>query len=55
MRVKEKTKRRQRKVKTVKSKMRYTVLRVTELRILPEGQQETPAEREEEQGVVDRL
>lgn len=33
MRVKEKTKRRQRRVKTVKSKHRYTVLRIKELRI----------------------
>jgi large subunit ribosomal protein L21 len=33
MRVKEKTKRRQRRVKTVKSKHRYTVLRITEVRI----------------------
>ncbi|KAI9880312.1 MAG: hypothetical protein M1830_004191 [Pleopsidium flavum] len=33
MRIKEKTKRRQRKVKTVKSKMRFTVLRVVELRV----------------------
>lgn len=33
MRIKEKTKRRNRKVKTVKSKHRYTVLRISELRI----------------------
>lgn len=33
MRTKEKTKRRNRKVKTVRSKHRYTVLRVSELRI----------------------
>ena len=33
MRVKEKTKRRQRRVKRVKSKMRYTVLRVSEVRV----------------------
>ncbi|KAM0794650.1 ribosomal protein L21-like protein, partial [Usnea florida] len=33
MRVVEKTKRRQRRVKRVKSKMRYTVLRVRELRV----------------------
>jgi len=33
MRVKEKTKRRQRRVKRVKSKLRFTVLRVTELRV----------------------
>lgn len=33
MRVKEKTKRRQRKVKTVKSKHRYTILKVKEVRI----------------------
>lgn len=33
MRTKEKTKRRNRKVKTVKSKHRYTVLRISELKI----------------------
>ncbi|MCJ1363497.1 hypothetical protein MMC16_002604 [Acarospora aff. strigata] len=33
MRVKEKTKRRQRRVKRVKSKMRFTVLRVAEVRV----------------------
>lgn len=33
MRLKEKTKRRQRKVKTVKSKHRFTVLKIKELRI----------------------
>lgn len=33
MRVKEKTKRRQRRVKRVKSKMRFTVLRVSEVRV----------------------
>lgn len=37
MRVVEKTRRRQRRVKTIKSKMRFTVLRVCELRVLPEG------------------
>jgi len=37
MRVVEKTKRRQRRVKRVRSKMRFTVLRVCELRVLPEG------------------
>ena len=40
MRVMEKTKRRQRKVKRVKSKMKYTVLRITELKILPQGVEE---------------
>ena len=35
MRFIEKTKRRQRHVKTVKSKGRFTVLRVCELRVLP--------------------
>jgi len=34
MRIKEKTKRRQRKVKTVKSKHPYTVLRIKELEVL---------------------
>jgi hypothetical protein len=33
MRIKEKTKRRQRRVKTVKSKHRYTVLRITDLKV----------------------
>lgn len=33
MRTKEKTKRRNRKVKTVKSKLRYTVVRISELKI----------------------
>lgn len=33
MRVKEKTKRRQRRIKRVKSKLRYTVLRVSEVRV----------------------
>ena len=33
MRMKEKTKRRQRKVKTVKSKHRYTILKVKEVRV----------------------
>ncbi|KAH0565269.1 hypothetical protein GP486_001334 [Trichoglossum hirsutum] len=38
MRVKEKTKRRQRRVKTVRSKHRFTVLKISELKIhLPEG------------------
>jgi large subunit ribosomal protein L21 len=34
MRIKEKTKRRNRKVKTVKSKHRYTVLRISELNVV---------------------
>lgn len=33
LRIKEKTKRRQRRVKSVKSKHRYTVLRIKELRV----------------------
>lgn len=33
MRIKEKTKRRNRKVKTVRSKMRFTVLRVMDVRV----------------------
>lgn len=37
MRVVEKTKRRQRHVRTVKSKMRFTVLRVVEVRVCAEG------------------
>ena len=49
MRVIEKTKRRQRHVKTAKSKMRYTVVRCVELRIL------TEAEAEAESGRRDKL
>ncbi len=48
MRFVTKTKRRQRKVKTVKSKMRFTVLRVCELRVLPRGKGEEEVERVEE-------
>jgi len=33
LRIKEKTKRRQRRVKKVKSKHRYTILRVTDLKV----------------------
>ena len=53
MRVIKKTKRRQRKVKTVKSKMRYTILRITELKVLPEGEIESADEADEadEEGV----
>jgi hypothetical protein len=40
MRVKEKTKRRQRHVKTVKSKMRYTVVRCIELKVQTEAEAE---------------
>lgn len=40
MRVVKKTKRRQRHVKTVKSKMRFTILRCVELRILGDGKEE---------------
>lgn len=40
MRVMEKTKRRQRHIKRVKSKMRYTVVRCVELRILTEAEAE---------------
>ncbi len=39
MRVVEKTKRRQRRVKRVRSKMRFTVLRVKELRVLAGGRE----------------
>lgn len=38
MRVKEKTKRRQRRIKKVKSKHRYTVLRIKEVRIRAPGE-----------------
>ena len=47
MRVVEKTKRRQRKVKTVRSKMRFTILRVKELRVLA-TEEERRHERERE-------
>lgn len=40
MRVMEKTKRRQRHIKRVKSKMRYTVVRCVELRVLTEADAE---------------
>jgi large subunit ribosomal protein L21 len=46
MRVVEKKKRRQRRVTTVKSKMRFTILRVRELRVLSEGM------RGEESGTI---
>ncbi|KAI6893918.1 hypothetical protein KC318_g11757, partial [Hortaea werneckii] len=46
MRVKEKTKRRQRKVKHVKSKHRYTILRVKEVRV--KSLEEIEGENEEE-------
>ena len=47
MRVVEKTKRRQRKVKRATHKMRFTVLRVKELRVLA-GERERREERERE-------
>lgn len=48
MREKKKTKRRNRKVKTVKTKLRYTVLRISELKIkLPEEVEEEEAARVE--------
>ncbi|KAL9101145.1 MAG: hypothetical protein Q9163_003570 [Psora crenata] len=56
MRVIKKTKRRQRKVKTVKSKMRFTVLRVQQLEVLPEGAKEEDDAREpdrKENGMID--
>lgn len=40
MRVMEKTKRRQRHIKRVKSKMRYTVVRCIELRVLTDAEAE---------------
>lgn len=43
MRVMEKTKRRQRHIKTVKSKMRFTVVRCIELRVLTEAELEGEA------------
>lgn len=53
MRVVEKTKRRQRRVKRVKSKMRFTILRVRELRVLPAGIGEEKGEGvdEEKEGI----
>ena len=51
MRVMKKTKRRQRKVKTVKSKMRYTILRIAELKVLSDGEEDAS---EEVDGEADR-
>jgi large subunit ribosomal protein L21 len=58
MRIKEKTKRRQRRVKKVRSKHRYTVLRVMEVRGRSEGeleelsqQAEVAAKAQREEGV----
>lgn len=50
MRVVEKTKRRQRRVKRAKHKMRFTILRVKELRVLVGGEGVVEAEAEEEEG-----
>lgn len=49
MRIEKKTKRRQRHVKTVKSKMRFTILRCVELRVL--GSKEERGVEGEERGV----
>ncbi|KAL9069536.1 MAG: hypothetical protein Q9161_005454 [Pseudevernia consocians] len=48
MRVVVKTKQRQRKVKRARHKMRFTVLRVREVRVLPGGREEEEEEEEEE-------
>lgn len=48
MRVVEKTKRRQRKVKRAKHKMRFTILRVKELRVLASERERREEEEEEE-------
>lgn len=45
MRVLEKTKRRQRHVKTVRSKMRFTVVRCVELRVRPDMEEEAEDQR----------
>lgn len=51
MRVEEKTKRRQRRVKRVRSKMRFTVLRVVEVGVrVPEGGVEVKSEAGGEEG-----
>ena len=56
MRVVEKTKRRQRRVKRVKSKMRFTVLRVRELRVLMGvGEGEGEGVEREEEGLEKRM
>ena len=58
MRVVEKTKRRQRRVKRVTSKMRFTILRIKELRVWAteregeRGEREEEEEEEEEEGKV---
>lgn len=49
MRVVEKTKRRQRKVKRAKHKMRFTILRVKELRVLATERERREREDEEEE------
>ena len=46
MRVIEKTKRRNRKVKKVKSKLRYTILRITELKVLTESSEQNEQEEQ---------
>ena len=51
MRKKEKTKRRQRKVKTVKSKHRYTVLMIRELRVKTLEEVESDIERKAAEAV----
>jgi hypothetical protein len=55
MRVKEKTKRRQRHVKTVKSKMRYTVVRCIELKVQTEAEAETRDGLEETKALQPKL
>jgi uncharacterized sporulation protein YeaH/YhbH (DUF444 family) len=55
MRVKEKTKRRQRHVKRVKSKMRYTVVRCIELKVLAEAKAEKEDGLEETKALQPKL
>lgn len=47
MRVEKKTKRRQRKVKTIKNKMRFTVVRCFDVRIFKDGDAEQQKETED--------
>ena len=52
MRIVEKTKRRQRRVKRVTSKMRYTILRVCELQVLPRGSESVEGRLEKHKDII---
>lgn len=55
MRIEKKTKRRQRRVKTVKNKMRFTVLRCFELKVLKDGEIERQEETDDQSSNADSL